>query len=91
MTGHPTNEGVGAAQSKTGMRGSPLNRGMGHDETMSAFMTKTRSPHNAAGGPNYHYQEAGTDLGGDVVGYGPGNGGEAGTPAGTYGAVEADD
>jgi hypothetical protein len=84
MTGHPTNEGIGAAQAKTGQRGVPLNRGEGRSATMEAFTTKTRSPHNAAGGPNYLYKEVETGLGGDVVGYGPGNGGESGTPAGTY-------
>lgn len=84
MTGHPTNEGIGAAQAKTGQCALPLNRGQGRTATMEAFTTKTRSPHNASGGPNYLYRDVGTDEGGDVVGYGPGNGGEAGTPAGTY-------
>lgn len=86
MTGHPTNEGIGAAQAKTGERAWPLNRGEGHSTTMEAFDTKVRSPHNAAGGPNYLYKDIGDieSLGGDVVGYGPGNGGESGTPAGTY-------
>lgn len=84
MTGHPVNEGIGAAQAKTGERAWPLNRGIGRSTTMEAFTTKTRSPHNAAGGPNYLYKDVETGEGGDVVGYGPGNGGESGTPAGTY-------
>ncbi len=43
MTGHPTNEGIGAAQSKTGERAWPLNRGIGRSKTMSgeSFETKT--------------------------------------------------
>ncbi len=40
MTGHPTNEGVGAAQSKTGQQAAPLNRGMGSDETEPANSVK---------------------------------------------------
>ncbi len=86
MTGHPTNQGIGAAQAKTGELALALNRGMGRDKTMSAeaFTTKTRSPHNAAGGPNYLYKDVGEGLGGEVIGYGPGNGGSSDTPAGTY-------
>lgn len=86
MNGHPVNEALGGAQAKTGLCAIPLNRGMGRSKTMSSesFETKVRSPHNAAGGPNYLYQDVGSGLGGDVVGYGPGNGGESGTPAGTY-------
>lgn len=84
MNGHATNEGVGAAQSKTGMQGSPLNRSMGLSDTEGAMASKTRSSHNAAGGPNYHYKDIPSGPGENVVGYGPGNGGGDGTPAGTY-------
>jgi hypothetical protein len=85
MTGHPTNEGVGAAQSKTGQQAVPLNRGMGFNQTEDAMQSKTRSPHNAAGGPNYKYQDISKGTGGEVVGYGPGVGGSSDTPAGTHG------
>lgn len=84
MNGHPVNEGLGAAQAKTGQCALPLNRGQGLNATEEAWGSKVRSPYNAAGGPNYKYQDAGSGLGGDVIGYGPGNGGESGTPAGTY-------
>lgn len=84
MTGHPTNEGVGAAQSKTGQQADPLNRSMGFSKTETSMASKTRSPHNAAGGPNYKYQDNPGGTGGEVVGYGPGNGGSSDTPAGTH-------
>ena len=82
--GHPTNEGVGAAQSKTDLQATPLNRRMGFDETEAAMASKTRSPHNAAGGPNYKYQDNPGGTGGEVVGYDMGNGGSNDTPAGTH-------
>jgi len=82
--GHPTNEGVGAAQSKTGDMATPLNRGMGYSETEAAMQSKVRSPHNASGGPNYHYQDNPEGEGGDVVGHTKGVGGSDDTPAGTY-------
>jgi hypothetical protein len=50
-------EGAGAAQAKTGDQALPLNRSMGAEQTMSAMGSKTRSPHNSAGGPNYKYQD----------------------------------
>lgn len=61
-------EGAGAAQAKTGDQALPLDRGMGASQTMNAMGSKTRSPHNSAGGPNYKYQDP--DLG--VVTTGPG-------------------
>jgi hypothetical protein len=50
-------EGAGAAQAKTGDQATPLNRGLGIEHTMGAMGSKTRSAHNAAGGPNYKYQD----------------------------------
>jgi hypothetical protein len=50
-------EGAGAAQAKSGDQALPLDRGMGISQTMGAMGSKTRSPHNSAGGPNYKYQE----------------------------------
>ena len=50
-------EGAGAAQAKTGDQALPLDRGMGISQTMGAMGSKTRSPHNSAGGPNYKYQD----------------------------------
>lgn len=86
MTGHATNEGVGAAQSKTGDMATPLNRGMGLSATMGAMGSKTRSPHNAAGGPAYDYQDVGGASADEhLVGYETGNGGASDTPAGTHG------
>ena len=85
MNGHATNEGVGAAQTKAGDCGVPLNREMGHSATMAAMGSKVRSPHNAAGGPAYDYQDVdGASADEHVVGYGTGNGGSSNTPAGTY-------
>jgi len=84
VNGHAPNEGVGAAQAKTGMQGSPLNRGIGLSETEGAMSSKTRSPHNSAGGPNYLYQDIPSGPGENVVGYGEGNGGSGNTPAGTH-------
>ena len=49
--------GAGAAQAKTGDQALPLDRGMGISQTMGAMGSKTRSPHNSAGGPNYKYQD----------------------------------
>ena len=82
-TGHPTNEGVGAAQSKTGDQAVPLNRGMGLSETMGAMGSKTRSPHFPQG-PNYHYQDIPSSPDSELVGYSTGSGGTTNTPAGTY-------
>jgi hypothetical protein len=50
-------EAAGGAQAKTGDQALPLNREMGASQTMDAMGSKTRSPHNSAGGPNYKYQE----------------------------------
>ena len=50
-------EGAGGAQAKTGEQCTPLDRGKGITETMGAMGSKTRSAYNAAGGPNYKYQD----------------------------------
>jgi hypothetical protein len=50
-------EGAGGAQAKTGDQALPLSRPMGIEQTMGAMGSKTRSPANAAGGPNYKYQD----------------------------------
>lgn len=50
-------EGCGAAQAKTGDQATPLDRSKGISDTMGAMGSKTRSPHNSAGGPNYKYQD----------------------------------
>jgi len=52
-------EGAGAAQAKTGKNREVLDREAGRSATREAFNSKTRSPHNAAGGPNYKYQDPG--------------------------------
>jgi hypothetical protein len=50
-------EGAGGAQAKTGDQALPLDRSMQASQTMGAMGSKTRSPHNSAGGPNYKYQD----------------------------------
>jgi hypothetical protein len=50
-------EGAGGAQAKTGDQALPLDRSMQASQTMAAFGSKVRSPHNSAGGPNYKYQD----------------------------------
>jgi hypothetical protein len=50
-------EGAGGAQAKTGQQAVPLNRSEGISQTMDAMGSKTRSPANSAGGPNYKYQD----------------------------------
>lgn len=50
-------EGAGGAQAKTGDQALPLDRSMQASQTMGAMASKTRSPHNSAGGPNYKYQD----------------------------------
>lgn len=85
MNGHAVNEGVGAAQAKTGMQASPLNRGMGYNDTMGSIGSKTRSPHNSAGGPNYLYKDIPTsECDAEIIGQSKGVGGSAGIPAGTH-------
>jgi hypothetical protein len=85
MIGHATNEGVGAAQSKTGDMATPLNREMGMSATMGAVGSKTRSPHNASGSQAYDYVDPPTSYGDDkICGYSPGNGGSGECPEGTY-------
>jgi hypothetical protein len=61
----------GGAQAKTGDQALPLSRPMGMSQTMGAMQSKTRSPANSAGGPNYKYQDPPSGWGDNekVVGY----------------------
>ncbi len=67
------NEQMGGASPHTGDMVKAIRRESGLAATESAVASKTRSPANAADGPNYHYKDAGSGWGGNVLhGSGPG-------------------
>lgn len=62
------NESKGGATAATGReRKASIERGVGTETAMDFLNSKTRSPHNSAGGPNYCYTDVpGSGWGGNV-------------------------
>lgn len=49
------NDGAGATQTKSGGNRKAIDRHAGYSAVLTCLQSKTRSPHNSAGGPNYQY------------------------------------
>lgn len=66
-----SNNSGGATQPKSGDAYTPLCRGKGFSETMSAMESKTRSGHPATSKHNQWESAGGSETGGNVHGWSP--------------------